>query len=105
MLDWSLDRWTPCEHTVAFNKITIHPFHTVAPHVKEAFPWPIQDQANCHVKSNNSRDPKSNMSPMQWSEGVKSSWGQSTMPNSTKLASNKFLSLHLEACGGVGSQD
>lgn len=33
----------------------------VAPHAMEALPRPIHNQANCHVKSNNGQDPKSNI--------------------------------------------
>lgn len=39
---------------------SIRPFHMVAPHAMEASPWPIHNQANCHLKSNTQTKAKSN---------------------------------------------
>ena len=57
-------------HTAAFSEIPSGLFHMVAPHAMEALPRPIHNQANCHVKSNNGQDPKSNIFSCKGEKGV-----------------------------------
>lgn len=85
----------------------IRPFHMVAPHAMEALPRPIHNQTNCHVKSNNGQDPKSNIFSCKRKKGVggkKKEKKKSTTANLTKLASNKCLSVRLGASGALGDQ-
>lgn len=83
----------------------IRPFHMVAPHAMEALPRPIHNQANCHVKSNNGQDPKSNIFSCKEEKGVGGKEKKkSTTANLTKLASNKFLSVRLGAGRELGAR-
>lgn len=106
---WTTPPSEPCTHThSSIQRDPIRPFHIVAPHAMEAFPRPIHNQANCHVKSNNGQDPKSNIFSCKREKGVggKERGGKkSTTANLTKLASNKFLSVHFRCRWGVGSPD
>lgn len=105
---WTTPPSEPCTHThSSIQRDPIRPFHMVAPHAMEALPRPIHNQANCHVKSNNGQDPKSNIFSCKREKGVggKEREKKSTTANLTKLASNKFLSVHFRCRWGVGSPD
>lgn len=49
-----------CTH-ISIQRNPIRPFHMEAPRAIKALLRPIQNQANCHIKSNTTQDPKPNI--------------------------------------------